>query len=657
MQDYGNSPHIDPRATFSRSDTASSGDWNASTNSPGLIDGSGTTNQYYRVSVAGTQDLGSGSITYAVGDYVKYSGSVWYKTTQPIGVTYWSDEKHLSSENLLLQSSDFDNTSWNTSGINGTPTGGQADPSGGADGFTLVEDSANNFHRIWQGFTASGDFAFTVYAKQNSGTRYLSLTLYNASSDWVGATFDLAGSAPTSSSGSLSSFSGLTATQTASGGGYYKCTIKATGSATSAQAVLNNVTSAPTGGYGLPSYTGDGTSSLDIAFASLTTTGATDYNATTTQIHREYAPSLKYVTPATGGMARFEYDPTDGQSMGVLIEGQSQNLLTYSSDISNAAWTKVAATASLEGVGPDGQLSAYALREDTGTGTHVARQAATVGSGSVAFSVYAKLLGNTRRLVLREDTTTGKAAVFDLSTGTVAATVGGASGIIESVGNGWYRCTMVGTPGAGAKNFGAWLVRSTATNYETYTGDGYSGLLIFGPQVEDSSFSSSYISTISTVTRAADSLSVTDSSLFDNGGGSLVVETENVGRAYYAAVLEDDSTSVYQDYVALTVRADNKARQTVNAPGSTGASDEFSAASTVGGSYFKIASRFAPNDFGVCIDGGAVSTDTTGAVPSNVDKLFIGWYDDGGRANAHIKRVAIYSEALSDTNLQSLTAS
>jgi len=51
------------------------GVWNASTNSPTLADGTGDTGQVYRVSVAGTQNLGSGSITFDVGDYVIYNNS------------------------------------------------------------------------------------------------------------------------------------------------------------------------------------------------------------------------------------------------------------------------------------------------------------------------------------------------------------------------------------------------------------------------------------------------------------------------------------------------------------------------------------------------------------------------------------------------------
>ncbi len=55
------------------------GAWNASTNTPTLADGSGTAGDYYDVTVAGSSDLGSGSITFTVGDVVKYDGTTWFK--------------------------------------------------------------------------------------------------------------------------------------------------------------------------------------------------------------------------------------------------------------------------------------------------------------------------------------------------------------------------------------------------------------------------------------------------------------------------------------------------------------------------------------------------------------------------------------------------
>lgn len=56
------------------------GVWNASTNSPALADGSGSAGDVYRVGTAGSQNLGSGSIDFAVGDYVIYNGATWEKS-------------------------------------------------------------------------------------------------------------------------------------------------------------------------------------------------------------------------------------------------------------------------------------------------------------------------------------------------------------------------------------------------------------------------------------------------------------------------------------------------------------------------------------------------------------------------------------------------
>ena len=53
------------------------GTWNAATNTPTLIDGTGIDLDNYYVSVAGTQDFGSGSIAFEIGDMVKYANGIW----------------------------------------------------------------------------------------------------------------------------------------------------------------------------------------------------------------------------------------------------------------------------------------------------------------------------------------------------------------------------------------------------------------------------------------------------------------------------------------------------------------------------------------------------------------------------------------------------
>lgn len=54
--------------------------WNSSTNTPTLSDGTGTQGHVYLVSVGGTRDLGSGSLTYQVGDWVVHNGTIWQQS-------------------------------------------------------------------------------------------------------------------------------------------------------------------------------------------------------------------------------------------------------------------------------------------------------------------------------------------------------------------------------------------------------------------------------------------------------------------------------------------------------------------------------------------------------------------------------------------------
>ena len=63
------------------------GTWNATTNTPTLIDGTGNAGDVYRTSVAGTQNLGSGNQTFFVGDLVIYSGTIWERSPTADGVT------------------------------------------------------------------------------------------------------------------------------------------------------------------------------------------------------------------------------------------------------------------------------------------------------------------------------------------------------------------------------------------------------------------------------------------------------------------------------------------------------------------------------------------------------------------------------------------
>jgi hypothetical protein len=61
------------------------GTWNAATNTPTLTNGVGDTGDLYICNVAGTVNFGAGPITFAVGDWVIYSGTEWQKSAGASG--------------------------------------------------------------------------------------------------------------------------------------------------------------------------------------------------------------------------------------------------------------------------------------------------------------------------------------------------------------------------------------------------------------------------------------------------------------------------------------------------------------------------------------------------------------------------------------------
>ena len=56
------------------------GTWNAATNTPTLVNGTGDPGDVYICNVAGTTNFGAGPITFATGDWVVYNGSIWQKS-------------------------------------------------------------------------------------------------------------------------------------------------------------------------------------------------------------------------------------------------------------------------------------------------------------------------------------------------------------------------------------------------------------------------------------------------------------------------------------------------------------------------------------------------------------------------------------------------
>lgn len=85
------------------------GTWDASNNTPTLADNTGTAGWTYRVTVAGSQNLGSGSISFSVGDDVIHNGTIWERSPSSATVT----SVNTQTGNVVLNSDNINEGSSN----------------------------------------------------------------------------------------------------------------------------------------------------------------------------------------------------------------------------------------------------------------------------------------------------------------------------------------------------------------------------------------------------------------------------------------------------------------------------------------------------------------------------------------------------------------
>lgn len=203
---------------------------------------------------------------------------------------------------------------------------------------------------------------------------------------------------------------------------------------------------------------------------------------------------LKY---AAIGYPRVSYDPFTTEAKGVIIEGASTNLLTYSEDLTQSAWIKYGTTISANATtAPDGTTTADKIVEDTSTGSHsVANTYGAMVAGTVyTLSAYVKPAErNFVRLSVASIASTS--ITVNLTTKEVqGATSGVLNYRVEKVGDSWLRVSLTFQPSiSGNAVCTAWVVKEFQVG--SYTGDGTSGIYVWGMQLEVSSSATSYIRT------------------------------------------------------------------------------------------------------------------------------------------------------------------
>jgi hypothetical protein len=163
------------------------------------------------------------------------------------------------------------------------------------------------------------------------------------------------------------------------------------------------------------------------------------------------------------------------------------NLLTYSEQFDNAAWTKQNLLAFGSGsivnatTAPDGTVTADKITPDTSATNHRVEQSTTWAATSYTLVVYAKPAGyNYVRIRSFASAVGAFSQVFNLQNGTVGTAGSGTrTATISAAPNGFYLCTM--TFSIASATTGNILIEAQSTDSESgFAGDGTSGIYIWG---------------------------------------------------------------------------------------------------------------------------------------------------------------------------------
>ncbi len=184
------------------------------------------------------------------------------------------------------------------------------------------------------------------------------------------------------------------------------------------------------------------------------------------------------------------------------VEYAPHNLLTRSQEFDNASWAKTRSSVTANTVAaPDGTITADSLIEDsTASNTHLIQQDFSAVSGvTYTKSYYVKASTRTWCAIYGGGLafSTAPYSFFNLSTGVIGSYGNGVlSPTITSVGNGWYRIsiTVIATTGSTANLA---LRLATGDNTSSYTGDGVSGIYIWGAQLSVGPYPLDYTPTTS----------------------------------------------------------------------------------------------------------------------------------------------------------------
>jgi hypothetical protein len=367
--------------------------------------------------------------------------------------------------NLLQRTQELDNAFWTKTRSSVTANALQA-PDGSTTAEKLVEDgTATQTHYLNSGYVASAVLpTASVYLKAGERTTAQLQVIRDAGAGSASGILRV-----NLTTGAIISGTG---TVVAAAGGWWRCSVTANVVATTDYGFRVSLDNGTTG-----TYSGDGASGFYV-----------------------WGQQLEAGANATA------YQRVD-ESMNVSeLGGVVRNLLTWTQEIDNSAWTKSnLAVASTNNSAPDGTATAERLQITVNTSTsHVFRQTVTgLGSDTLqAGSLHAKQ-GEVRylRVHIADDaasSTNHCRAEFDLQTGAVSGitNVGAGSGAAASAvaqADGSWRLIVAGTPGGGSANSRMEIYTLAAPGASAiYAGNIGDGFIAWGAQIESGSVASAY---------------------------------------------------------------------------------------------------------------------------------------------------------------------
>tara|TARA_R100000406_G_scaffold56070_1_gene38423 strand:- start:11 stop:1573 length:1563 start_codon:yes stop_codon:yes gene_type:complete len=358
---------------------------------------------------------------------------------------------------------------------------------------------------------------------------------------------------------------------------------------------------------------------------------------------------------------RIDFDPVTNDRKGFLIEESRTNVLTESEDFSGYSKTQTAIFSN-EGTAPDGTNNATKLVEAAGSSFHIIKEVSAFSYTSGDTYTHSAFLKAGTVSVMQLSLPGGAFgsngfANFDLANGVLGTVGSSATASIEGFGNGWFRCVVTATATATSSEARGTIIftnnSTTAGRLPTYAGDTANHVFIFGNQLEEGAFPTSYIPTSgASATRAADAASIATSAFgYNQDEGTIVAEAQTFKADLFHRVASlNDGTSINR--IILQANAGTHLFVEV---------DDVSQTSRDAGAYTsnvftKHAAAFQENNFGACLDGGSVSTGASGTLPvANILNIGAAVTGTFGFLNGHIKKLQYFPRRLSDTQLQEIT--